>query len=211
MEGLGPVPAAFAHQLLDDDALHTIVQIVLRDGVNPHRIVHFSRRIPPELRAALRARDGACATPECPGYGPTEFDHDPIPFDGGRGAPTALATGKNRCKRCHRLKTYEDHTLYGPAGNRVATDAAGTILTTDRPDHPPLDQLKEEHAATAAALREQIRLWRATTLTSTPTDSDPSGAAGAGPSAEAQELPGFDVPASPRTPHDDGVRTEHSH
>ncbi len=157
--GFGPVPAAFARSLIDDEPLGTIVEIVLRDGTDPHRIVRYERGVPAILRTALLVRDGPCSIPHCDTGGPTHADHDPVDY--AEGAPLSMATANNKCWLDHHAKTHLGHRLLGDPDDRVWIDADGNIVTADQPDHPPLPDLIAAQEAKAAAIRQQIAAHRA--------------------------------------------------
>lgn len=170
--GYGPVPAAFARSLIEDESLATIVEIVLRDGTDPHRIVRYERGVPAILRTALLVRDGPCSIPHCATTGPTQADHDPVDY--AEGAPLSMATANNKCWLDHDAKTHHGRHLLGEPGNRVWIDADGTIITTDRPNHPPLPGLIAAQGAKAAAIRQQIASHRATSTSTVGTATTPA-------------------------------------
>jgi hypothetical protein len=67
-----------------------------------------------------------------------------------------LGTGNHKCIPHHIQATHRGNTLLGDPGNRVWIDATNTILATDRDDHPPLEQLKEQRTAKAAHINATL-------------------------------------------------------
>ncbi|GAA1363007.1 hypothetical protein GCM10009596_23410 [Arthrobacter rhombi] len=117
--GAGPIDQGSAAQLMT--AAKTWWRLIT-DPITG-AILEFGQdryRPTPAQRAALRFRDGGCATPGCTGPARNcEVDHTREWQDGGG---TDIANTQLRCKRCHRLKSL--------GLIEVEQCAGGTVLVT---------------------------------------------------------------------------------
>ena len=118
--GGGPIPPRVARQLLGN----AFVKAVLTDGVAVHRVRHFGRRIPAEVRTALELGPPpefagvTCAEPGCERRYHLEWDHrDPL----ANGGPTSLENLQPQCAPHHWEKTRRDRTA-GRLGNGPGAD-----------------------------------------------------------------------------------------
>ncbi|MCC9144408.1 MULTISPECIES: HNH endonuclease signature motif containing protein [unclassified Arthrobacter] len=100
LNGYGPVSADAARELLLNTGRWTGL---LQDADGEILSVGRQRRIPPDLKRWLQARDGTCRFPGCSvAAGNCEIDHTRAWGDGGRTDHGNLA---HLCKKHHRFKT----------------------------------------------------------------------------------------------------------
>jgi hypothetical protein len=115
--GGGPIPPHVARRMLED----AFLKVVLTDGVDVQRVVHFGRHIPAELRTALEigpppAFAGVtCSELGCERRYGLEWDHV-LPV--AAGGPTSFDNLTPRCGPHHAAKTGRDRAtgLLGPLG-----------------------------------------------------------------------------------------------
>ncbi|MDH3708222.1 MAG: HNH endonuclease, partial [Acidimicrobiia bacterium] len=115
LDGVGPVPLSEALDFSTDP----FVKAVLRDGTDIHKVLHFGRKVPAELRTALEAQGRRCAVPGCANHAWLEVDHGnpsgslefrlrrnvPGVVDSAAGGPLALWNAQFLCTYHHRLKS----------------------------------------------------------------------------------------------------------
>ena len=108
--GVGTVPLATARELLSD----SVVDLVVRDGVDVRSVTGLGRTIPKVVRTALVDRDPTCVVPRCGATQRLEIDHWRVDF--ARGGPSELDNLARLCKFHHRLKTHRGWRLLGGPG-----------------------------------------------------------------------------------------------
>ncbi|MGH9079433.1 MAG: HNH endonuclease signature motif containing protein, partial [Acidimicrobiales bacterium] len=114
LEGMGPVPAAMARDLLND----AFLRMVFHRAGDIRAVSHFGRTIKASLRTALVDRDRRCVVPGCLFSTGLEIDHVvPVTENG----PTELDNLALLCHHHHFLKTYGGWTL-----TRTGTKPDGT-------------------------------------------------------------------------------------
>ncbi|MET0628962.1 MAG: HNH endonuclease signature motif containing protein [Acidimicrobiia bacterium] len=113
--GGGPIPPTVAKAMLE----HAFLKVVLTDGVEVQRVVHFGRHIPAELRTALELGPPpefaglTCSEVGCDRRYGLEWDHV-VPI--ASGGPTSLDNLRPKCGPHHAAKTARDRAsgLLGP-------------------------------------------------------------------------------------------------
>jgi len=108
--GVGPVPVTTARAILGD----SILELVIKDGVDVVSVTHLGRAVPNALRRALEERDPRCVVPGCELDRGLEIDHWKIDF--AAGGPTELWNLARLCKAHHAMKTYRGYRLEGGPG-----------------------------------------------------------------------------------------------
>jgi len=103
--GVGPVPVAWAQDLLGECLLHVLVT----SATDIHAVWSTSRHLRRDVRAALLLRDPRCVVPGCDAKVGLEHDHWAKDF--AQGGLTALDNLARICKRHHRQRTHEGYEL----------------------------------------------------------------------------------------------------
>jgi hypothetical protein len=109
--GVGPIPVATARHLADD----AVLSVVVTDGTDVRAVARTDRHVPTAIRAALEARDPACAVEGCDARDRLEIHHL-VPF--AEGGPTSLDNLARLCRWHHHLVTHRGRQLHGPPGRR---------------------------------------------------------------------------------------------
>ena len=103
--GVGPVPVAWAQDLLGECLLNVLVT----SATDIHAVWSTSRHLRRDVRAALLLRDPRCVVPGCDAKVGLEHDHWAKDF--AQGGLTALDNLARICKRHHRQRTHEGYEL----------------------------------------------------------------------------------------------------
>jgi hypothetical protein len=127
LEGVGPVPATMARDLLDD----AFLKVVFHRAGDIRAISHLGRTIKASLRTAVVDRDRHCVVPGCLFSAGLEIDHVLPVTEGG---PTELDNLALLCHHHHFLKTNGGWTL-----TKVGTKPDGTPAWSFVPQ-PPFGQ-----------------------------------------------------------------------
>ena len=135
--GLGPVPVALAHSV----APESIINLIVRQGVDVKALVTLSQSVTPKMQVALDAMYPTCGERNCDVRHGLENHHV---IDYSLVKETRVENIVPLCSYHHDLVTYRGYTLIrGPDGlaDLVAPVQRTELATTDRssPDRDPVD------------------------------------------------------------------------